>query len=998
MSSLSRWKTRAATVAALSALFAASAAPMAAQSTGTIRGTVVSAGALRPLSGAQVSVSGTGLGTLTNSSGQFIIVGVPAGEHAVRVQMIGFGTEQETIRVSAGETATARFELSESAIALDEVVVTGTAAAARKREVGNSIASISSQEIQTAPVSNSQDILAGRALGVTVMANSGQPGAGGTVKIRGVNTITQSGNPIIYVDGIRINSEPTRNGWAGRTMSSPLQDIPAEDIERIEIVKGAAATTLYGTEASAGVIQIFTKKGIAGAPIWNMEVSGGLSSPVHWGASGDPTNLFVDCRNTDLMYGLDFSTAERVYFQDPTCPESGSWDRNAGLQSYNLSVRGGSENVTYFVSGNYSDTDGILPTSNSRDGGLRGNFTFSPSEPLQVQFNSSYVRRETRWVGDGNNSNGFLLNVGRGYRGYYKGGVDDVAEKCAALPADVVCVTNSYMFELEPLTKVDHFVTGLMVNYAPTEALSNRLAIGWDFSTISNPYFTPFGSMRYPLGRYWDENTRHTKLSLDYAGSFQSRINESFASTFSWGGQIFRDSHRWSEIDVEDFAGPGVPTLESGAVTYLRDRPVDEASAGFFLQEMVGWKDRLFVTAGMRVDGNSAFGEDFGLQTYPKVSGSYVISEHDFWPTHLVDQFKLRMAVGESGRAPGAFDRYRTWRPVLGDDGKPGFTPNDVGNSSIGPERTREIEAGFDASILDGRIGLEATAYRADTYDALVPVSLPPSEGFLSSRMENAGHLRSEGLEFGIHAGLLSTRTFEWDARTNFSFLRSEAIDVDGQEIYTGLKSWVREGFPVPTYFGRVITNPDEIADPVIVRDTAIGQVFPTRNMGFGTTLTFLRNLTIDALAEYQGGHYLPNYTGFQNARRGVWYPCYDVQEQMLAGDFSGITALQRAQCAADGKSHHSDFWVEKADFVKLRHITLSYELPQRMMPFTNTATLSLAGRNLFTLSDYNGSDPEVQDATDQFNLVGNSGRFGRRDYYQIPPPRMFTASVRVSF
>src|SRR5207237_6049284 len=141
--------------------------------------------------------------------------------------------------------------------------------------------------------------------------------------------------------------------------------------------------------------------------------------------------------------------------------------------------------------------------------------------------------------------------------------------------------------------------------------------------------------------------------------------------------------------------------------------------AGFFLQELLGWKDRLFVTGGLRVDGNSAFGSSFGLQTYPKISAAYVLSEESFWPTRILPTFKLRAALGESGKAPGAFDAVRTWDPVAADEGKPGFTPFQLGNPNLGPERTREIEIGFDASALQDRLGVEATAYRARTMDAL---------------------------------------------------------------------------------------------------------------------------------------------------------------------------------------------------------------------------------------------------------------------------------------
>jgi len=228
-----------------------------AQETGRITGQVTSAQNMRPLEGAQVSIEGTGMGGLANAQGRFLLLNVPAGNYTVRVTMIGYGTSRQQVTVAAGQVANADFQLDETALALDEIVVTGTAAEVRAKEVGNSLDAVTAREIENVPVlKNSEDILAGRAPGVTVMTNSGQPGGGSTVKIRGINTISQTMQPLIYVDGVRIYNEPSRANWGARAATTPLQDISARDIERIEVVKGAAATTLYGTEASAGVIQI----------------------------------------------------------------------------------------------------------------------------------------------------------------------------------------------------------------------------------------------------------------------------------------------------------------------------------------------------------------------------------------------------------------------------------------------------------------------------------------------------------------------------------------------------------------------------------------------------------------------------------------------------------------------------------------------------------------------------------------------------------------------
>jgi TonB-dependent starch-binding outer membrane protein SusC len=998
------------------ALAASANQALAQETTGRIQGTIVAEGTNRPLIGAQVLVEGTGIGNLTNETGQYVLNGVPPGQHVLRVQLIGFGGDEQTVTVVAGQTVTADFTLSETAVALDQIVVTGTAAQTRRKEIGNSVATISARSIENVPVTNASDVLAGRAPGVTFMANSGQPGSGATVKIRGINSVAQDANPLIYVDGVRIANEPTRAGWGGRGFISPLQDIAPEDIDRIEVVKGAAATTLYGTEASNGVIQIFTKRGVAGDNvIWNAELTAGVNSGARWGTDDDPTKQYVNCGDASLLYGFDVETGEELFFEDPTCPDDGDWMRNGAITNYNLSVRGGTGSITYFASGNFGREDGMLPTQRSTDGGFRANVTFAPLQQLTFTLNNAYQKRHSRFVADGNNAEGFLLNVGRGIANYLKGGK---GEECDAVPDEKLCITNGYAFDSDNLASTDHYTSGLTLNFAPSDQLTNRLTVGYDYTHINTETTLPFDYLTLPEGYYWDENTQHTKVSLDYAGSFRNDFGADLASTFSWGGQLFRDRRRWTEIDVQSFAGPGEPTLESGAqLTYRADEQISNTNAGVFLQEQLGWQDRLFVTAGLRVDGNSAFGDDFGLQPYPKLSASYVLSDYDWWPSDVWDTFKLRAAVGESGKAPDAFDKVRTWTPVSGDDGEPGFSPLDIGNDEVGPERTREYELGFDASMFNGRLGLELTGFHARTIDALVPVVYPPSQGFLAERNENVGELLNKGLEFGLTAGLVRTSAIDWQVRFNGSLFDSEVLDLDDgkpdtTEIYTGLNSYLIEGQPGPVYVGDRIMNPNEIGGPV-VRDTILGLVYPNKLLGFGTTLTLFNRVTLDALAEFQGGHMVQNYTGYQSGRRGGWHPCFEIQKKLWAftengdaGALSDVTALERARCAYNGQEavdgetvdYSVGFWTEKGDFVKLRYISLTYDVPERFVRFAEGASLTLSARNLFTITDYTGADPEVTDAADASGNQPGGGEFGRRDYYQIPPSRAFLMALRFTF
>lgn len=1001
MSSLVRRVTSSrGTLVALVALVALAISPpgagtvLAQQETGTIRGRVTAQATGRPLEGAQVSIPGSTRGALTNELGEFVISGVPFGQKQVRAQRIGFAPLTRAVAVAPGQTATVSFPLAESPISLEAVVVTGTAATARKKEIGNSMATIGARQIENAPVVNPQQVLAAQAPGVTVLQNSGQPGAGGTIRLRGNNSVSQGNNPIIYVDGVRIYSENGPIAPGSRQQVLALNDIKADDIDRLEIVKGAAATTLYGTEASGGVIQIFTKKGSAGAPQWTAEVTQGMNRMGHVGPASDKTGLFLNqCRGDGLVNSLGQT------FVDPTCPASGTWLRTGPVQRYNLSVRGGAEQMTYYVSGSYNDDEGVIPNSYAKDGGFRGNFGFSPAKTLTLALNSTYNKKQIRWVPDGNNANGLFLSVARGPNGNFKGGKGD---DCAGVPSSVTCVSNKYILDQEDYNRSDHFITGLTATWAPTLAFTNRFNVGYDYNVNDNQLLFPFGYLSVPKGSISVYTWNHTKLSLDYAGSYLNSFSKSIASTFSWGGQLFEDRESYQVITGADFAGPGDPTLGSAARlspgSILRQRVIN---AGYFVQEMLAWRDRLFVTGGLRVDGNSAFGQNFGLQKYPKLSASYVLSEHAWWPTRYIETFKLRSALGESGKAPGAFDAVRTWDPIAADEGQPAFTPAQRGNPNLGPERTREVEVGFDASALDGRLALEATAFRTRTHGALIGVVYPASLGFLSSQLQNVGLLENKGIELQLDAGLVRTELLDWHAKVTYTGTKSTALNTGGQIVATGNGTSVREGYPVPAYFGSKITNPGATADPVVATDSYIGPQYPTKVVGLNTTITVGKRLTLDALGEYQGGQYLANFVGYQNALRDIWQPCYAVQAALRAaqkGDASAlgsVTAEQRGKCQSssiDRTKANSDYWIQPASFFKLRTVSLTYRLPERLVPLGKTASLTLAGRNLFTSTRYDGTDPEVQDAADSNN------RLGRREYYQLPPFRTFLATLRMTF
>ncbi|HZD03606.1 MAG TPA: TonB-dependent receptor plug domain-containing protein, partial [Longimicrobiales bacterium] len=450
-------------LAAALAFVALGATGSAAQDTGTVTGAVRDAVDQSPIPNAQISVAGTNLGQVTSNTGRYLLLNVPSGQQTVRVQIIGYGAEEQTVNVPAGGSVTVDFNLHTEAIALEGVVVTGTAGQARKREVGNTVSQIGARDIEVAAVTDMGDVLQGRAAGIQVNDFSGQVGEGSQIRLRGNNSLTQGNNPLIYVDGVRIEVNSIGSDDEQGGTASLFDMVNPNDIDRVEVVKGPAATALYGTEAAGGVIQIFTKRGSAGAPLWTLSVDQGFSNMTHMGGSLNPESI-----NPSGLHLNDCS-------DEPGCPDGGSWFRNAYLQRYDLSVRGGTDNASYFVSGRWGRQEGVIAPQGAEDYSLRANVAFQPFDGLDIRMNNAYSKRGITWIPDGNNAGGLLLNIMRGTAGYTPGNDDSV-------------ILNNELTQ-----DIQNFQVGASINWTPNARFSHRLNVGMDYTESDFIDFKPWG-------------------------------------------------------------------------------------------------------------------------------------------------------------------------------------------------------------------------------------------------------------------------------------------------------------------------------------------------------------------------------------------------------------------------------------------------------------------------------------------------------------------------
>src|SRR6266542_4788652 len=404
-------------IAVAASLLCLPAVTRLAAQTGTIECKVTSVTTGEPIVGAEVSLVGITIGTRTGPGGTFTLLNVPVGPRELRVLAIGYKVATAHLVVLPDQSTTTTLQLSLSALQLDAIIVTGTPGQARVREVGNSIAQVNLSQVKDPPASMDQ-LLQARAAGLSVMQTSGMAGEGAQIRLRGAVSVSQSNQPIIYVDGVRVRSEGYRrnrppfndsNGFrGGNYQASPLNDINPADVERVEVIKGSAASTLYGTEAAAGVIQIFTKRGSGGAPKWTFETAQGFATLRPFGTDSVP---YLNLRPAGAVNGQCHETPQ------PGC----SWIRNAYRQRFSGSVAGGisgARTFQYLFSGTSEDNDGVLPLDNERKLSTRGNVGFNLFDDVRVDWNTSYTNTDLSNTPAGNNAHGLVLNVYRAERNY----------------------------------------------------------------------------------------------------------------------------------------------------------------------------------------------------------------------------------------------------------------------------------------------------------------------------------------------------------------------------------------------------------------------------------------------------------------------------------------------------------------------------------------------------------------------------------------------------
>ncbi len=1003
---------RAASVAAVACLLllVGLPAPAAAQQ-GAVTGQITDAEDQSPVDGAQVFVAGTGIGTITGADGQYRLTDVPAGEQEVRVQVLGYQPASRTLSVESGQSVTADFTLQVSAVSMEEMVVTATGVQ-RQRELGHAVSKLDmTEQVEMSRPTSVQNMLQAQSPGMTINQSTGSVGASSQIRIRGRTSLSFSNRPLVYIDGARISTGTPGSSQQGQSFSR-LSDLNPEDIESVEVVKGPAAATLYGTEAAAGVIRITTRSGSTGAPNYTIEGSYGQN----WNSTGwlprvfHPRSFLGDGAR-DTLY-----TYNALEDQDPF--------RTGDAYSVSGNVRGGEESITYFLSGRWQDEAGTFPNNDRDQWNVRGNFSIVPeNDILDLTVSNGFTSSFTRLPDNDNNIAGFIpiAQVASPWaQPMERNGVrtcplnietsrltgtplSDLGFAGCAETGNFGGRTFEQVASRENRQDVERYVGSATLRLNPFEEWSTRLTVGYDQFAQRTRILVPVDPAR-PFGEDSEGNIARTDvtsrdLTVEMSSSVDLDLTENLSSVTTFGGQWIRETADGTFAEGTTFPA-GTPSVGSSVVNEGGDQFGETRTLGSFVQQQLSWKDRIFVTPGVRLDNNSAFGENLGVQDLKKINGSWVVSEEPWFPVDL-NSLRLRAAWGESSKLPGTNSALSLLSPVPAiRNGTEvlGVLPDRPGNPDLRPETSDEFEIGFDLSAVNDRVGLEFTYYDNETTDAVVARNLAPSTGFPNQQFTNVGEIQNHGIEATLDLRAVDRSDLTWTWNVNFSTSDNtvtelpEPIIVDfGNDSNAGQR--IQEGFSFGAYMWRPLSlGPD---GSVVVGDTLeeIGQPTPSWEGSVGTSLRLFDRVRLYGSVDFKGGfETMYNTASFTcNLLGGGAYggTCPDLFHKNPDGTPTDEARIKQRAAQLGNEAP----WVESSGFAKLRTLSLRFELPERWAGLlgANTGALTFTGNNLATWDSFSGPDPEV-------NEFGGDETVGRSVFLTEPQSRRFTTSLQLSF
>lgn len=964
-----------------------------AQQQRRVTGRVTASGSAEALPGASVRVVGTTLGTYTSDEGRFSVL-VPDTDVQLNIRRIGYKGVTLSVPRAQGEVNVA---LDRDVLLLEGQVITGEATSVARRNAANDIATVSDVELTRAPTPTIENALAGKIAGATVSQNSGAPGGGIQVQLRGVTTINAAADPLYVIDGVIVSNDAIASGAnaitaaaAGGNASNQdnpvnrIADLNPADIERIEVLKGASASAIYGSKASNGVIVITTKRGSTGRPTFNLVQRVGtfdLSNKIgsrRWTLDG-VYNYFGPRTAADSA-----SLRDRFGSGAVTDYEEMLFGENDLSYESNLSVRGGSDITRYFISGLVKRDAGILAGTGYDKRSIRANLSQNVGSRLSFDVNTFFVNSNAQRGLSNNDNSGTSYYMVLPFTPSFV----NLRPSDGVYPANPFERSNPLQTRdfLRNTEKVYRFTGSVNARYSllsqERQTLSLNINGGLDQFSQRNDIFAPNELQFEPQDGLPGTAVRgatgnvNTNLNFGLVHSF-TPATLPFSATTSAGIQRER-----RELDGTSILARGLIPGQSGvdqgsSVAVAPVRQQVKGLAYYAQEELLMLDERLLLTAGFRADRSTNNGDVDKFSLFPKLSASYRIS--DF--TAMLDEMKLRVAFGQSGNPAIYGAKFTSLLTTVYDDETGVRVGLVAGDPNITPERQTEIEGGVDLTLFGGRSSLTLTGYQKSIEDLILLRNLAPSSGF-AQQFFNGAALRNRGVEITAAVTPIESATRTWISRATFSRNVSEitklpvpAFNTGGFGVSLGAFQ-IAKGKSATQIVGRT-RNADNSITVVQLGDAA-----PDFQMAFANELNW-RSWRLYGLVDWKKGGDIINLTEF----------LYDA-----AGNSPDYTddpnSPGQRRITRWGQGFTKEY-IQDGSYVKVREISLAYTLPAGMLRFAGggarTARLELSGRNLLTFSDYRGLDPEVSN-------FGNQAIARNIDVAPYPPSRSIFFTVDVGF
>ncbi len=961
-----------------------------------------------PLPGVNILVKGTMHGTISGSDGTYSVA-VPDENAELIFSFVGYLSQE----VRVGNRTSIEISLKVDQKSLEEVVVVGYGSQSRG-DISSAISSlsVSDKKIAELPITGPEQVLQGRLSGVNVTQNAGTPGGRSTVRIRGASSITGGNDPLYVIDGVPINTGSYASASGGAVAENPLSSLSPGDIESMEVLKDAAAAAIYGSRASNGVILVTTKRGKAGTPRINFNTYYGVQKETK------RLSLLDGPGWGELVNEARTNVNMPIYFERPDTLATTDWQdvifRSAAIQSYDLSVSGGSEKTQFMVSGNYYGQEGVVIGSGYKRGNVRINLDQTINSRLSAGLNLTLSRSKTDRIDAGTNTGivSAAIIKSPAIPLYRKDGTLNPEDPYIATsnnPAIMAREITNYAFN-------NRVIGNTFLNLEILHGLNLRSSIGIDYMGLDEVLFIPPNNLTYE-GRSTNGSGTNS-LTQD-----RGWINE---NTLNYSASV-ADKHRFNVLlgysqqeshmsrttaSGTNFALESISTLESASVRNSSSGGSSWGLASYFSRLNYTFDNKLNVAASFRVDGSSRFSRNNKYGTFPSLSASYRVDKMEFMKdVSWLDDAKIRASWGRTGNQEiGNFTSRGLSRGGFNYLGLSGLAPVQLENPDLTWETTEQTNAGVDLRFFGNRLNFTFDYYIKKTHGLLLEVLLPTSSGYGSS-VQNVGNVQNKGIELQLGSTNIVRNDFSWRTDFNIAFNRNKVTSLpDGDDRplgFNGYASVLKVGYPLGTLFGwRILGVNSETGNydfedvdgngnvpyaSTTTDNTVLGSAQPKFTGGMTNTLTY-KNFDASIFMHFVYGNTIFNHPKYSYGRMHTWFNSFtDAKDRWRKpGDETWLHRAAWGDPTRNGSV--SDRVHEDGSFLKIKSINLGYTLKADKLKQIGVQNLRVyvVGQNLFTFTKYTGFDPEV-------NSYGNDAQFGF-DMNAYPQIKSYTLGLNIGF